>query len=146
VDRNDETHLRRAIELSEEARRAGDRPFGSLLVGPDGRVLAEDRNTVMTDRDITAHPELKLARWAAAQLDSETARGTTMYTSCQPCPMCESAIERSGIGRVLFGLPREQRDQIEGALVPHPSVRNEGPFLLDEARLPVARFFEEQGG
>jgi tRNA(Arg) A34 adenosine deaminase TadA len=146
VDRDEESHLRRAIELSEEARRAGDRPFGSLLVGPDGRVLAEDRNTVMTDRDITAHPELKLARWAAAQLDSDTARGTTMYTSCQPCPMCEGAIERSGIGRVVFGLSREQRDQIEGALVSHPSVRNEGPFLLDEARVSVARFFEEQGG
>jgi hypothetical protein len=46
----------------------------------------------------------------------------------------------------VFGLSREQRDQIEGALVSHPSVRNEGPFLLDEARVPVARFFEEQGG
>ena len=143
MDGDEELHLRRAIELSEEARRAGDRPFGSLLVGPDGQVLAEDRNTVMTDRDITAHPELKLARWAAARLDSETARGTTMYTSCQPCSMCEGAIERSGIGRVVFGLSREQRDQIEGAPVTHTAVRSEGPFLLDEARVPVARFFEE---
>jgi tRNA(Arg) A34 adenosine deaminase TadA len=143
VDRDEASHLRRAIELSEQARRAGDRPFGSVLVGPDGQVLAEDRNTVMTDRDITAHPELKLARWAAAHLDSETARGTTMYTSCQPCPMCASAIERSGIGRVVFGLSREQRDQIEGATVAHAPVRNEGPFLLEEARVPVARFFED---
>jgi pyrimidine deaminase RibD-like protein len=84
----DEQHLRRAIELAAEARAAGDMPFGSLLVGPDGDVLAEDRNTVVTERDITAHPELKLARRAARQLEADIARQTTMYTSCQPCPMC----------------------------------------------------------
>ena len=67
----DELHLRRAIELAAAARAAGDMPYGSLLVGPAGDVLAEDRNTVVTERDITAHPELKLARWAARQLDAD---------------------------------------------------------------------------
>src|SRR5919197_5906114 len=84
----DELHLRRAIELAAAARAADDMPFGSLLVGPGDEVLAEDRNTVLTERDISAHPELKLARWAARELDARTARATTMYTSCQPCPMC----------------------------------------------------------
>jgi tRNA(Arg) A34 adenosine deaminase TadA len=58
----DERHLRRAIELATQARATGDMPFGSLLVGPTGEVLGEARNTVITERDITAHPELKLAR------------------------------------------------------------------------------------
>jgi tRNA(Arg) A34 adenosine deaminase TadA len=53
----DEHNLRRAIELAAAARAAGDMPFGSLLVGPAGEVLAEDRNTVHSDRDVTAHPE-----------------------------------------------------------------------------------------
>jgi tRNA(Arg) A34 adenosine deaminase TadA len=88
----DERYLRRAIELAAEARAAGDMPFGSLLVGPGGDVLAEDRNTVLTEQDITAHPELKLARWAARRLEPETARQITMYTSCQPCPMCTGAL------------------------------------------------------
>ena len=70
---DDERLLRRAIELSAEARISGNPPFGSLLVGPDGVVLAEERNTSITDADITAHPELKLARWAAATLDAATA-------------------------------------------------------------------------
>ena len=74
----DERRLRRAIELAAAAREAGDMPFGSLLVGPAGDVLAEARNTVVTERDITAHPELKLARWAARHLDAGTARNTTM--------------------------------------------------------------------
>ena len=92
----DERHLRRAIALASAARAAGDMPYGSLLVGAAGDVLAEARNTAVTERDITAHPELKLARWAARHLDPEIARQTTMYTSCQPCPMCTGAIARSG--------------------------------------------------
>ena len=104
----DERQLRRAIELAAAARAAGDMPYGSLLVGPAGDVLAEDRNTVVTEQDITAHPELKLARWAARRLDSDVARRTTMYTSCQPCPMCAGAIARSGLGRMVFALSGEQ--------------------------------------
>ena len=50
----DERNLRRAVELAAEARAVGDMPFGSLLAGPDGDVLAEDRNTVLTEQDITA--------------------------------------------------------------------------------------------
>ena len=89
---DDERHLRRAIELAAEGRAAGDAPFGSLLVGPDGSVLVEDHNTVLSDGDISAHPELKLAKWAARELDADTAAATTMYTSCQPCGMCAGAI------------------------------------------------------
>jgi tRNA(Arg) A34 adenosine deaminase TadA len=143
---SDEAHLRRAIELADEARRAGDQPFGSLLVGPDAGVLAEDRNTVMTERDISAHPELKLARWAARHLDLVTARGTTMYTSCQPCGMCTGAIERSGLGRVVFALSSAQLAEIQAAQRTVQPVREEGPLLFDEARLPVERFLETHGG
>ncbi len=77
LNAGDETHLRRAQELAVEARRAGGPPYGSLLVGADGSVLAEERNTVLTSADVTAHPELKLARWAARYLDEATARTTT---------------------------------------------------------------------
>ena len=105
----EETLLRRAIELAREAREEhGNPPFGSLLADADGKVLAEDRNTSLTDNDITAHPELKLARWAAQNLDPETAAATTMFTSTQPCGMCTGAIERSGLGRVVYALSTEQ--------------------------------------
>ena len=142
----DESHLRRAIELADEARRAGDMPFGSLLAGPDGDVLAEDRNTVFTERDITAHPELKLARWAARHLDRETARATTMYTSCQPCGMCAGAIERSGLGRVVFALSAAQLAEIRASPRAADPVREEGPLLLGEARLPVEATWRRTAG
>lgn len=137
---DDERLLRRAIELASAARAAGNPPFGSLLVGPDGGVLAEDRNTVLTDADITAHPELKLARWAARELDSSTAAATTMYTSCQPCAMCTGAIERSGLGRVVFALSTEQLANLKPPAGP-PPVRLEGPAMFDEARIPVDGYY-----
>jgi tRNA(Arg) A34 adenosine deaminase TadA len=140
----DERHLRRAIELAGAARAAGNMPFGSILVGPTGEVLAEDRNTVLTDRDITAHPELKLARWAGQHLGPDVARETTMYTSCQPCPMCAGAIARSGLGRVVFALSGEQLQALRppGSLAPDAAeVRYDGPALHDEARGPVDGYY-----
>jgi tRNA(Arg) A34 adenosine deaminase TadA len=144
MDERDEQFLRRAIALAAAAPGTGDRPFGSLLVGPDGAVLAEDHNTVATDRDITAHPELKLARWAARELDPQTAAATTMYTSCQPCGMCATAIERSGLGRVVFALSTQQFEQLARVSSP-PPVRYEGPALFEEARAPIDAFFSARG-
>jgi len=141
---SDERHLRRAIELAAAARAAGDMPFGSLLVGPAGEVLAEERNTVLTGRDVTAHPELKLARWAGRELERGVAAQSTMYTSCQPCPMCTGAIARSGLGRVVFALSGDQLEQIKppGAVSPDAAqVTYEGPALPAEARVPIDGYY-----
>ena len=140
----DERHLRRAIELAAAAHVAGGMPYGSLLVGPAGDVLAEDCNTVVTERDITAHPELKLARWAARQLEPDVARYTTMYTSCQPCPMCAGAIARSGLGRVVFALSGEQLQELRPPSAVSPDaaeVAYEGPALFAEARVPIDGYY-----
>jgi tRNA(Arg) A34 adenosine deaminase TadA len=141
-----DTFLRRAIALAAEAADGGNPPFGSLLVGPDGSVLAQERNTSVTDDDITAHPELKLARWAARHLDRAVAGGTTMYTSCQPCGMCAGAIARSGLGGVVFALSGEQltglKSAAAGALV--NEVPQRGPALYEEARVPVEAYYRAQ--
>jgi len=137
---DDERFLRRAVELAAAGRAAGDAPFGSLLVGPDGAVLAEDHNTVLSDGDISAHPELKLARWAARELDPATAAGTTLYTSCQPCGMCAGAIDRSGLGRVVFALSNEQLEDLKPS-GGFPRVRQDGPALFDEARAAVEGYY-----
>jgi tRNA(Arg) A34 adenosine deaminase TadA len=137
---DDERFLRRAIELAAHARETGNAPFGSLLVGPDGTVLAEAWNTVLTDDDISAHPELKMARWAARELDKDTAGKTTMYTSTQPCGMCTGGIERSGLGRVVFALSVEQFTEVSG-FSGFPTVKHEGPALLDEARVPIEGYY-----
>ncbi|MEV4887841.1 nucleoside deaminase [Nonomuraea sp. NPDC050394] len=137
---DEESLLRRAIALAAKGRASGNPPFGSLLAAADGSVLVEDHNTTITDRDITAHPELKLARWAARELDPATAAATTMYTSCQPCGMCTGAIERSGLGRVVYALSGAQLDGLK-SVVTSAEVRLEGPALFDEARVPVEGYY-----
>jgi tRNA(Arg) A34 adenosine deaminase TadA len=144
VNSQDEGYLRAAIRLASEARRAGDQPYGALLVAADGTVLAEDRNTVVTERDITAHPELKLARRAARELSLTAARTTTMYTSCQPCAMCANAIARANLGRVVYALAGDQLHNLKppGSVDPDAAqVVYDGPALFDEARVPIDGFY-----
>ncbi|MFF5760934.1 nucleoside deaminase [Streptomyces tanashiensis] len=137
---DDHTLLRRAIALAATARDGGDPPFGSLLAAPDGTILAEEHNTTLTGRDITAHPELKLARWAARELDPATAAETTMYTSCQPCGMCEAAIRQAGLRRVVYALSNEQLLDIRPGSG-RPPVPQDGPALLDEVRAVVQGYY-----
>ncbi|AWZ04770.1 MULTISPECIES: nucleoside deaminase [unclassified Streptomyces] len=137
---DDHTLLRRAIALAAKAAAGGDPPFGSLLAGPDGTVLAEAHNTTLTDNDITAHPELKLARWAAGELQGDTAARTTMYTSCQPCGMCEAAIQSAGLRRVVFALSNEQLLDIRPGSGRLP-VPQDGPALFDEVKPVVEGYY-----
>ncbi|MEU4728509.1 nucleoside deaminase [Streptomyces sp. NPDC023588] len=137
----DETLLRRAIGIAARAVALGDAPYGSLLAGPDGAVLAEAHNTVRRDDDITAHPELKLARWAARELDPGTAARTTLYTSCQPCGMCAGGIVRSGIGRVVYALSTDQLVELNPPSGHWPTVTQSGPHLFEEARTPIDAYY-----
>ncbi|MFE4667432.1 nucleoside deaminase [Streptomyces sp. NPDC056716] len=101
VDQAELPYLRRCLELAGEALDAGDEPFGSVLVGADGTVLAEDRNRI-AGGDRTRHPEFELARWAAARLSPEERAGATVYTSGEHCPMCAAAHAWVGLGRIVY--------------------------------------------
>lgn len=136
----DEALLRRAIAIAAHAITLGDAPYGSLLADAEGNILVEEHNTVKRDNDISAHPELKLARWAARELAPEVAAKTTMYTSCQPCGMCTGGIVRSGLGRVVYALATEQLIELNPGSE-WPVVEPEGPALFDEARVPIEEFY-----
>ena len=98
----DLTHLRRCVELAREALDAGDEPFGSVLVDADGTALSEGRNRVVETGDATQHPELELARWAAAHLTPDQRAGATVYTSGEHCAMCAAAHGWVGLGRIVY--------------------------------------------
>ncbi|MEX2029514.1 MAG: nucleoside deaminase [Anaerolineales bacterium] len=100
-------HLRRVIELARIARRNGNHPFGALVVGPAGDVLAEAQNTVVTQKDCTGHAELNLVRIASRVIAPEVLARSTLFTSTEPCAMCAGAIHWSGVGRVVYALPEE---------------------------------------
>lgn len=101
-------HLRRCIELAKEALDAGDDPFGSVLVGADGRVLAEDRNRTRSSGDPTHHPEIELARWAGKHMTREERARATVYTSGEHCPMCSAAHGWVGLGRIVYATSAKQ--------------------------------------
>ena len=103
----DLTHLRRCVDLAREALADGDEPFGSVLVGPGGAVLHEDRNRT-AGGDQTRHPELELARWAAAHVLPDARPACTVYTSGEHCPMCSAAHAWVGLGRIVFVASAEQ--------------------------------------
>lgn len=111
---DDRRWLARCVELAAAARDAGDDPFGSVLVAGDGALVAEARNTVATDRDVTAHPELKLARLASCELTPDQRAAATMYTSGEHCPMCATAHAYAGIGRLVFALSAAQLAEATG--------------------------------
>jgi tRNA(Arg) A34 adenosine deaminase TadA len=116
-------YLRRCVELAAEALEAGDEPFGSVLVGADGEVLAEDHNRVASG-DRTRHPEFELARWSAAHMSPEARAAATVYTSGEHCPMCAAAHAWVGLGRIVNVASSEQLAQWLSQLgVPAPPVR-----------------------
>ncbi|SEG69410.1 tRNA(Arg) A34 adenosine deaminase TadA [Actinacidiphila yanglinensis] len=141
ISSTDEELLRRAVAIAADAVTLGDAPYGSLLAGPDGAILVEAHNTVRRDNDISAHPELKLARWAARELDAQTAARTTMYTSCQPCGMCAGGIVRSGLGRVVYALSTEQLVELNPESGAWPAVAQDGPALFEAARVPIETYY-----
>jgi tRNA(Arg) A34 adenosine deaminase TadA len=141
---NETELLRMAIDLAAAAGRDGELPYGSLLVAADGEILARDHNTVLSTGDITAHPELKLARWAALTFTPGQCRGITMYTSCQPCSMCSPVIARAQLGCVVFALSADQLHDLQPADLPRPDgaeVRYEGPSEFDAASAPITAYY-----
>jgi guanine deaminase len=94
--------MRLAIEKTREGIAAGQSPFGSIIV-KDGEVVASTHNTVWRDTDPTAHAEVNCLRGAAKALRTIDLKGCTLYSTCEPCPMCLSAIHWAKVDRVVFG-------------------------------------------
>lgn len=98
----DQKFMRRAIELAEKGMdsHAGG-PFGAVVV-KDGEIIAEGFNQVTSKNDPTAHAEVMAIREACQKLNSFQLTGCTVYTSCEPCPMCLGAIYWARPDRVFY--------------------------------------------
>lgn len=111
--KKDKYYIKKAIELAYKAKENGDNPFGSILVDEKGEIIMGDKNTVVSDNDITAHPELKIAKRASTKYDKDFLSKCSMYNSAEPCTMCTGAIYRSGIGRIVFGISKKRLHEIK---------------------------------
>ncbi len=99
---SDADFMQLAIARAREGIAAGQTPFGAIVVR-DRRVVSGAHNTVWRDGDPTAHAEINAIRDAASGLNSIHLSGCTMFTTCEPCPMCLAAIHWSKIDRVVYG-------------------------------------------
>lgn len=93
--------MREAIALSVRSARIGGGPFGAVVV-KDGKIIARGENRVVRKTDPTAHAEIIAIRQASSRLHTHDLTGCTIYTSCQPCPMCMSAIYWANIDAVYY--------------------------------------------
>ncbi len=99
----DREWMGQAITLAKAGLAAGQHPFGAVVTGPDGRLVAGGYNLVTRDHDASAHGEVVAIRAAGQVLGHEMLTGCTLYTTCEPCLMCGSLIIRCGIVRVVYG-------------------------------------------
>ena len=97
--------MRRAIELAQASVQRGGGPFGAV-VARAGRIVAEGANEVTLARDPTAHAEIVAIRAACQALNDFKLTGCSIYTSCEPCPMCLGAIYWSRAERLIFAATR----------------------------------------
>lgn len=97
----DEHWLQRAVDLATANVAAGGGPFGAVVVR-DGAIVASGVNRVTSDLDPTAHAEVSAIRAACRELGVFALTGCTLYTSCEPCPMCAASSLWARLDRVVF--------------------------------------------
>lgn len=97
--------LKHAVDAAVENVKNGGGPFGAVIVFPDGRVF-EGVNRVTANNDPTAHAEVQAIRNACAAIGSFSLEGATLFTSCEPCPMCLGAALWSRVDRIVYTADR----------------------------------------
>ena len=104
--------MKRAIELSVESINKGGGPFGSVIV-KDNKIIAEGSNKVTPTNDPTAHGEIVAIRKACKKLNNFSLKGCELYSTCEPCPMCLSAIYWARIDKIYYANTREDARKID---------------------------------
>lgn len=100
-----------AADIAEKNIDRGGGPFGAVIVR-NGEVVATGANTVTLANDPTAHAEVNAIREACRQLGTFSLKDCVVYSSCEPCPMCLSALYWAGVKRIYFGNTQEDADAI----------------------------------
>jgi tRNA(Arg) A34 adenosine deaminase TadA len=128
MKKQDKRFMQLAIDLSIENVANGGGPFGADIV-KDGEVVATGVNRVTANNDPTAHAEVSAIRAACQKEGTFKLEGCTIYTSCEPCPMCLSAIYWAGISRIYYGCNKQDAEEIHFG----------DKFIYEEIERPVSK-------
>ena len=125
---DDRRFMQMAIDLSIENIDEGGGPFGTVIVR-NGELVSKGANRVVPNNDPTAHAEVVAIRNACQKLQTFDLSGCTVYTSCEPCPMCLSALYWAGIERICYANTKRDAAAIEF----------DDSFIYDQLRLDYDR-------
>ena len=104
--------MKRAIELSIESINKGGAPFGCVVV-KDEKIVSEGSNKVTSINDPTAHGEIVAIREACKKINNFNLNGCELYSTCEPCPMCLSAIYWARIDKIYYANTRKDAQKID---------------------------------
>ena len=104
--------MKRAIELSIKSVNNGGGPFGCVIV-KNNKIISEGSNKVTSSKDPTAHGEIVAIREACKKLNDFSLKGCELYSNCEPCPMCLSAIYWARIEKIYYANTREDAQKID---------------------------------
>ena len=104
--------MKMAIELSIESVNKNGGPFGCVIV-KNNKVIAKGSNKVTSTNDPTAHGEIVAIREACKKLNNFNLNGSELYSTCEPCPMCLSAIYWARISKIYYANTREDAQKID---------------------------------
>lgn len=107
-------YLRKSIEVSQQARAAGNTPFGAILVDAAGNIVLEHGNIEITSSKCTGHAETTLMEVASTMFSKGFLWDCTLYTSVEPCAMCAGAIYWGNVGRVVYGISEKKLAELTG--------------------------------
>ena len=130
----------RAIELSISSANGTGGPFGCVIV-KDDKIIAEGLNKVTFSNDPTAHAEIVAIREACKKLNTFNLSGCDLYASCEPCPMCLSAIYWSHVDNIFYANTREDAKKInfdDSLIYSEISKKNE------DRKIPIKKILRDE--
>ncbi len=130
MEKADLKFMRKAIAISKKSVENGGGPFGAVIV-KDGVVVASSNNQVTKNNDPTAHAEVMAIRKACKKLNTFDLSGCVLYASCEPCPMCLSAMYWAHIDRYFYANQKEDAK----------SIGFDDQFIYEELDKPVSKRF-----
>ena len=136
-------YIKKAIQLAEKGMKANEGgPFGAIIVDKDGKIVGQGNNRVTSTNDPTAHAEIVAIRDACKNLNTFQLDGCTVYTSCEPCPMCLGAIYWARPERIIFAASREDAAKIG---FDDDFIYQEIPLPIAERQIPTEQLAQEAG-
>ncbi len=128
-----EHYLRLALDQAKLAVSQGHRPYGAVIVSPQGKVVARAYNTVHVSHDATNHAEVSALRLASKYQNTHKLRGFSLYSTAEPCLMCMGAAVWFRIEKVYFGIDLEELEQLgfEQIRIPSQEIAQQAPWPME---------------